>query len=103
MNTDYYARLEQGRERRPSPQILDALCRALRLDDAARDHLFRLAGSAPQERPRPLDAVSPDLRRLLDACPHTPAFVLNPALDLLTVNALADALFSPFRRADNLA
>ncbi|MCU1642070.1 MAG: transcriptional regulator [Nocardia sp.] len=43
------------------------------------------------------------LRRLLDSFPATPAFILNPALDLLAVNALADSLFSPFERADNLA
>ncbi|MFC0842882.1 helix-turn-helix transcriptional regulator [Streptomyces noboritoensis] len=104
MNADYYARLEQGRERRPSPQILDSLCRALHLDDDARDHLYQLAGSVPDGGgPQPHESASPALRQLLDAFPDTPAFVIDPAMDLLAANPLADELFSPFQRADNLA
>ncbi|MEV7442485.1 helix-turn-helix transcriptional regulator [Streptomyces sp. NPDC091204] len=104
MNSDYYARLEQGREQSPSPQILEAIGAALRMDHEARDHLFRLAGTLPDgQRTRPRETVSPELRRLLDGYAHTPAFVLNPALDLLAANSLADALFSPFEKADNLA
>ncbi|GAB2550629.1 helix-turn-helix transcriptional regulator [Nocardia heshunensis] len=104
MNVDYYARLEQGRERHPSPQILEAISGALRLDQAAREHLHRLAGLRPQP-PRPAEPglVGPGMRQLLDSWPHTPAFVLDPALNLLATNALADALFSPFGSADNLA
>ncbi|MEV0757739.1 helix-turn-helix transcriptional regulator [Streptosporangium sp. NPDC050280] len=104
MNADYYTRLEQGRERRPSPQVLDALSRALHLDADARAHLYRLAGAAPDERPgRIPDTVGPALRQLMDGYPNTPAFVINRTLDILAANALADALFSPFEPADNLA
>jgi transcriptional regulator with XRE-family HTH domain len=104
MNTDYYARLEQGRERNPSPQVLQALSGALRLEPDAHDHLHRLAGVAPEPGPAsPSGEAGPELRALLDGYPHTPAFVLDPALDLLHANALARALFSPFRSADNLA
>ncbi|MBP2335494.1 transcriptional regulator with XRE-family HTH domain [Saccharothrix coeruleofusca] len=104
VNADYYARLEQGRERHPSPQVLDALCTALRLDAEARDHLHRLAGVVPAHPPTPdSDVVDPALRRLLDGYPTTPAFVLNRTLDLLASNTLADTLFSPFTRKDNLA
>ncbi|NYE70714.1 helix-turn-helix transcriptional regulator [Microlunatus parietis] len=103
MNADYYARLEQGRERGPSPQILDALSGALQLDDATREHLYRLAGAQPGQAPQPRRTVDPTLKQLLDGYAHTPAFVLNPALDFLTANALACALFSPFQRRDNLA
>ncbi|MEU5719088.1 helix-turn-helix transcriptional regulator [Streptomyces sp. NPDC020403] len=104
MNSDYYARLEQGRERSPSPQILEAISSALLMDDAARQHMFRLAGTAPEgERPRPREVVSTPLRQLLDGYPHAAAFVLNPADDFLASNALADALFSPFETMDNLA
>ncbi|MFG2994463.1 helix-turn-helix transcriptional regulator [Streptomyces sp. NPDC048257] len=104
MNGDYYARLEQGRERGPSPQILDAISGALRMDEAAREHLFRLAGSAPDgDRPQPRESVAAALRQLLDGYTSTPAFVLNPATDFLAANAMADALFSPFARRDNLA
>ncbi|MFI9048216.1 helix-turn-helix transcriptional regulator [Streptomyces sp. NPDC053427] len=105
MNADYYTRLEQGRERHPSPQVLDALSRALHLDADARTHLFRLAGATPGDRPsvHAAERVSPALRQLMDGFPHTPAFVMNRTLDLLAVNALADALYAPFEPADNLA
>ena len=103
VNADYYTRLEQGRETHPSPQVLDALCRALDLGPDAREHLYRLAGAAPEGTAPVSPAVSPELRQLMDDYPHTPAFVLNRILDVLATNALADALFSPFRAVDNLA
>ncbi|MFJ2401110.1 helix-turn-helix domain-containing protein [Streptomyces xanthochromogenes] len=104
VNADYYTRLEQGRERNPSPQVLDALSRALRLDPDSRAHLFRLTGAVPGHleghTPR---AVGAALRLLIDGYPNTPAFVVDRALDLLATNALADALYAPFEPADNLA
>lgn len=104
MNTDYYARLEQGREHSPSPQILDAISGALRMDHEAYEHLYRLADTVPAgHRTQPRQTVGPTLIQLLDGYTNTPAFVLNPALDLLAANSLADALFSPFAAADNLA
>ncbi|MYW01277.1 helix-turn-helix transcriptional regulator [Streptomyces sp. SID3343] len=103
MNSDYYARLEQGRERSPSPQILEAIGGALLMDDEARAHMFRLAGTAPESRRQPREAVSPALRQLLDAYPNAAAFVLNPADDFLASNALAVALFSAFETMDNMA
>ncbi|WP_406138473.1 helix-turn-helix transcriptional regulator [Streptomyces sp. NBC_01089] len=104
VNADYYTRLEQGRERHPSAQVIDALSRALHLDSDARAHACRLAGTAPADRPaQQRDTVSPALRRLMDGYPHTPAFVLNTTLDILAGNALAEALYSPFDPADNLA
>ncbi|NEA40559.1 helix-turn-helix transcriptional regulator [Streptomyces sp. SID11385] len=104
MNSDYYARLEQGRERSPSPQILESLSGALRMDDPAREHLYRLAGTAPDgERAQPRETVSTALRQLLDGYPSAAAFVLNPATDFLASNALADALFSAFAKRDNMA
>ena len=103
MNTDYYARLEQGRERSPSVQILEAISTALRLDDAAREHLYRLAGAAPVVHRAPRETVSEPLRHLLDGYASVPAFVLNPAKDFIALNALAGALFAPFEAVDNLA
>ncbi|MFJ8186236.1 helix-turn-helix transcriptional regulator [Streptomyces sp. NPDC096105] len=104
VSTDYYTRLEQGRERHPSPQVLDAVGRALRLDDEAVAHLHRVAGPATR-RTRPAqraERVAPHLRRLLDSWSVTPAFVLGAALDVLARNRLADALFSGFTHPDNL-
>ncbi|MEV7194589.1 helix-turn-helix transcriptional regulator [Streptomyces sp. NPDC093510] len=105
VNADYYTRLEQGRERNPSPQVIDALSRALQLDTEARAHLFRLAGATPNDRfsARATEQVSPALRQLMDGYPNTPAFVMNRTLDLLATNAMADALYAPFDPADNLA
>ncbi|MEU8587347.1 helix-turn-helix transcriptional regulator [Streptomyces sp. NPDC048664] len=103
VNADYYTRLEQGRERHPSAQVVDALGRALRLDGDALAHLHRLAGTAPGLRSAADDRVDPALRVLLDCYPGTPAFVINPSLDILAANALAEALYAPFERSDNLA
>ncbi|MCX4831641.1 helix-turn-helix transcriptional regulator [Streptomyces sp. NBC_01016] len=105
VNADYYTRLEQGRERRPSAQVVDALSRALRLDADARAHLYRLAGATPDDRSsaHAAERVGPALRQLMDGYANTPAFVMNRTLDLLAVNALADALYAPFEPADNLA
>ncbi|WP_340373989.1 helix-turn-helix transcriptional regulator [Streptomyces sp. SS7] len=104
VNADYYARLEQGRERRPSAQVLDALGHALRLDPDARAHLHRLAGTAPVlPLGRTPDRVSPALRRLLDGFPGSPAYVVNRTLDVLAANTLAEVLHSPFSDLDNLA
>ncbi|MFD5141936.1 helix-turn-helix transcriptional regulator [Streptomyces sp. NPDC058401] len=102
VNADYYARLEQGRERRPSPQVLDALGRALRLTPDTHAHLHRLAGTPPADRPA-TDRIGPALRRLLDGFSDDPAFVINATLDILAANPLADALHAPFAPADNLA
>ncbi|WP_193486003.1 helix-turn-helix transcriptional regulator [Streptomyces anthocyanicus] len=105
VNADYYTRLEQGRERHPSPQVLDALGRALRLDPEARAHLHRLAGVSPAGRDslHATERVGPALRQLMDGYAHTPAFVMSRTLDVLAANALADALYAPFTPADNLA
>ncbi|MFF7632880.1 helix-turn-helix transcriptional regulator [Kitasatospora sp. NPDC008050] len=104
VNADYYTRLEQGRERHPSAQVLDALGRALRLDPDEHAHLHQLAGTVPGSRfAHTTDRVGPALRQLLDGYPAAPAFVINRTLDVLAANALAEALHSPFERLDNLA
>ncbi|MFJ3234407.1 helix-turn-helix transcriptional regulator [Streptomyces sp. NPDC086787] len=104
VNADYYTRLEQGRERRPSAQVVDALGGALRLDGDALTHLHRLAGTVPAHPfAHTTDRVDAGLRALMDGYPGAAAFVINPALDILASNSLAEALHSPFERADNLA
>ncbi|MBJ3809428.1 helix-turn-helix domain-containing protein [Streptomyces flavofungini] len=105
VNADYYTRLEQGRERHPSAQVLEALSGALRLDTDARAHLYRLAGIASGDRPLApaAETVSPALRQLMDGYTQTPTVVLSRTLDFLAGNALCDALYAPFEPADNLA
>ncbi len=102
-SVDYYIRLEQGRERHPSAQVLDALATALRLDDDARSHLFRLAEVGPRPRPAPaVERVSPELAQLLDSWPDNPALVLGRCYDVLARNRIGRALFEEFEQADNL-
>jgi transcriptional regulator with XRE-family HTH domain len=97
VSADYYARLEQGRERHPSGQVVDALARALHLDSDACWHAYRLAGLVPRpEAASPSEErVAPELLRLMDAFPTAAAYVVNRRLDVLASNALADALLSP--------
>ncbi|MDX2701249.1 helix-turn-helix transcriptional regulator [Streptomyces sp. PA03-6a] len=104
VSTDYYVRLEQGRERHPSRQVLDAVAKALRLDDDAVAHLFRVAIPTPRRARRAsrVERVSPHLQRLVDTWSHTPAYVLGHAMDILARNQLAGALFAGFKTCDNL-
>ncbi|CAL9370072.1 helix-turn-helix domain-containing protein [Streptomyces sp. enrichment culture] len=103
VSADYYIRLEQGRERTPSAQVLDALTAALRLDEDARLHLFRLAGVGPRTTAAAVpDRVEPSLLALMDAWPHNPAIVYNRAYDVLASNAIADALFHGWTHSRNL-
>ncbi|MFD6860020.1 helix-turn-helix domain-containing protein [Rhodococcus sp. NPDC060090] len=103
LSSDYYTRLEQGRERNPSVQVLDALSRALRLDADQEMHLYRLAGLVPSIHGAGApESVGSALRQLMDTFDSTPAFVLNRTLDIVACNPLAVALFSPFTSADNL-
>jgi transcriptional regulator with XRE-family HTH domain len=101
VSTDYYIRLEQGRERHPSDQVLRAIAGALRLDGPATAHLFRLG--LPGLEAVPADSgVAPELLRLMDGLLEVPAFVLGPAQDVLAANALARELYRGFARYDNL-
>ncbi|XVQ15778.1 helix-turn-helix transcriptional regulator [Spirillospora sp. CA-255316] len=103
VSVDYYVRLEQGRERNPSAQVVEALSVALRLDGDGRAHLFRLAGLAPKGGGRAVaDRVEPSLLRLMDAWPDNPALVYNRAYDVLAANTIADALFGDYGPERNL-
>ena len=103
MSVDYYVRLEQGRERNPSAQVLEALARVLRLDEDARLHLFQLAGVAPRaRRAAAAERVDPELLRLMGMWPDNPAIVLGRAYDVLAGNPLAYALFDGFQQGPNL-
>ena len=104
VSLDYYTRLEQGRERRPSDQVLDALARVFHLDHHAAGYLFRLAQPAPHTAtatsPR---TVGPVLQDFLSNTLNSPATLTGPALDVLAANPLARALYGEFARFDNLA
>ncbi|WP_431883611.1 helix-turn-helix transcriptional regulator [Micromonospora gifhornensis] len=95
LSTDYYQRIEQGREVRPSDDVLDALAGALSLDDKERRHLFTLAHAARRSAPaavnRDPERVPDSTRRLLRVM-DTPAVILSRHLDLLDWNPMAQAL-----------
>jgi hypothetical protein len=100
VSTDYYARLERGNLTGASDSVLEALARALRLDEAERAHLHDLARAAnttPQTRRPPArkQLIRPVVQRILDGIAAMPAIVLNGRLDLLAANRLAMALYSP--------
>ncbi|OKH98988.1 transcriptional regulator [Streptomyces sp. CB02923] len=101
VSTDYYIRLEQGRERHPSEQMLRAIAAALRLDGAATTHLFRL-GRSVFGTAAAVTTVAPELLRLMDGMREVPAFVVGAAQDVLAANAMATELYSGFARYDNL-
>ncbi|KAA9375813.1 helix-turn-helix domain-containing protein [Microbispora cellulosiformans] len=101
VSTDYYARLEQGRRIVPSTAVVEAIGRALGLDDAGRAYLHDLVGmtAAPvRRRSRGVQRVRPGLYQLLDALDGEPALVLGRRTDVLAANAMAKALFTDFDR-----
>ncbi len=98
VSTDWYTRLEKGHINGVSADVLDAVARALQLDEAERTHLFNLARAARPDRTprrRGQSRIRPSVQRILDSMVTTPAFVRNGRLDLLAINALGRALFSP--------
>ncbi|SNT59528.1 helix-turn-helix transcriptional regulator [Actinacidiphila glaucinigra] len=110
MSVEYYAKLERGSLAGVSPAVLEAVARALRLDDAERAHLLHLAqaadGSDALTRPRRRTTRqwSPhrSLQWTLDAITAGPAVVCNGRLDILAANPLARAFYSDlFGNADN--
>lgn len=96
ISVDYYVLLERGKKLTASDEVLDALARALRLDDAERDHLFTIARPARRARPTPAQPVRPELQRILDGMPHQPAMIMGRRLDVLATNRLARALYTGF-------
>ncbi|MWV59176.1 helix-turn-helix transcriptional regulator [Rathayibacter sp. VKM Ac-2754] len=98
VSVDYYNRLERGNLSGVSESVLDALARALQLDDAERAHLFDLARAAnlapAKRRAAATTQVSASVQRLLDAITDAPAWVRNNRHDLLATNALGRALYA---------
>lgn len=99
VSVPYYTRLERGDINGVSESVLEALARALQLDDAERGHLFDLARAAqpratrPRRRP-PKQRVRPDVQWTLDAITGAAALAGNERLDILAANPLGRALFS---------
>jgi hypothetical protein len=98
VSVDYYTRLERGHLSGASESVLDALARALQLDEAERTHLFDLArttsGVASARRRPAADRVRPGVQRVLDALTGAPAWVRTGRADMLATNALGRALYA---------
>ena len=96
----WYTWLEQGRDIKPSAQVLDALARVLRLDTAERAHLFHLARV---ELPLPATAYTreapPELAEIVTALAPNPAYLIGPRTDVLAWNAGATAMLGEPTRA----
>lgn len=93
ISADYYLRLEQGRDRNPSAQVLESLARALQLDDDGTAYLLRLGADKPRRhrRPRRKETVPQGIAKLV-ATLSLPAFVEGRYFDVLAANALAAAV-----------
>ncbi len=97
VSASYYSRLEQGQSSNASPEVLDAIAGALRLDDAERRHLHALAGAArrrPARRRLAPERVGPAARQLLEALGDVPAVLLGRRSDVLAWNTCGHALFA---------
>lgn len=96
ISPEYYLRLEQGRDRQPSDQVLAALGRALRLDGPATEYLFRLVRLRSERQParsqETEQAVALGVRALVDQLSATPAYVMDANQDVVLVNDLATAM-----------
>jgi transcriptional regulator with XRE-family HTH domain len=101
ISSAYYLRLEQGRDTRPSAQVVDALARALRLDVKATEYLHRLASAPGGRRPPSAgETVANGLDQLIDQFPM-PAIVASKCQDVLAANPCARALSPGFAPGQN--
>jgi transcriptional regulator with XRE-family HTH domain len=97
VSVDYYVRLERGRSTSVSAAVLDAVARALQLNDTERNHLYALANPTRQRpHPRASQRARPGLLRALANIADIPALLLGHRLDVLATNHLARAFYRDF-------
>ncbi|WP_326835683.1 helix-turn-helix transcriptional regulator [Amycolatopsis rhabdoformis] len=102
ISTEYYTRLEQGRDRNPSAQVLDAVARVLGLDREATAYLHGLAAHRSRRGTPSDDPVRPSITRLIGTWDLTPAYVQGRYLDVLAANPIAAALSPVYTPGTNL-
>jgi transcriptional regulator with XRE-family HTH domain len=104
VSSPYYIRLEQGRDRHPSAQVVDALGRALRLDEETLAHFKRLAGQAPDGTRPPAgdESVRTSVEQLVHSIHELPAIVIGRYRDVLAANRLAQVLHVGYTPGQNL-
>jgi transcriptional regulator with XRE-family HTH domain len=101
ISSEYLQRLEQGRDRHPSTEVLDAIARALRMDAKATAHLHQLARSVARPHRAAHEQVSAAITELIDQF-LMPAVVVNRYRDVLAANPIARALSPGFEVGQNL-
>ena len=100
VSVDYYARLEQGRTKQVSREVLLAIASALELDATEQDYFFTLVAAQTERRrdgaatPTSVEHVRPGVRQLLASLDHSAAFVHGLGMQVLAMNPLATALFA---------
>ena len=97
ISVEYYTQLERGSVSGVSEDVLDAVARALQLDEVERNHLLDLVRAAkqrPTNRRKTQERVRPGVQRLLESMTYAAAFVRNSRLDILSANALGSSLYS---------
>jgi transcriptional regulator with XRE-family HTH domain len=103
ISADYYLRLEQGRDHNPSEQVIEALARALRLDEGATAYLHSLARPRrTTRRAAERERAPASIEQLIASWPHTPALVWGRHMDILAANALVRAISPVFSPGVNL-
>ncbi|MGV9296258.1 helix-turn-helix transcriptional regulator [Amycolatopsis sp. NPDC003676] len=100
ISSDYYIRLEQGRDQNPSAQVLDALARALGLDEPSRHHLHQLA--APTQPGQAEPHVPASIVELISTWPTNPAYVQDRLTNVLAANEIAAAVSPNYAIGRNL-
>jgi transcriptional regulator with XRE-family HTH domain len=99
VSVDYYARLERGNIAGASPSVLEAVARALQLDDAEREHLLDLARNSDttprrERRPKPSAATPrPAILTILAGMTGIPAYVRTPRMEIVAANELCQTLY----------
>jgi transcriptional regulator with XRE-family HTH domain len=96
LSADYLTRLEQGRARHPSREVVQALARALRLSRDEQAHLYRLAGHAPPGAGRIDRHLTPGIQRVLDRLGDLPVIVIDPSWEIVDYSSLAAAFLGDF-------
>ncbi|MBB5897571.1 helix-turn-helix transcriptional regulator [Kutzneria kofuensis] len=103
ISSDYYLRLEQGRDQNPSEQVLESIARALQLDQEATAHLHALARPHVRKKPaRKVEKASEGIRQLVMSWTDTPAYVQSRLHDVLVANPMATALCPSYREGVNM-
>jgi transcriptional regulator with XRE-family HTH domain len=102
ISSEYLQRLEQGRDRHPSAEVLDSIARALRMDAKATNHLHQLARSTSRAHRAEHEHVADTVIELIDQFPM-PAVIVSRYQDVLAANPIACALTPGFEVGQNLS